>query len=392
MTIKQKLILAIGACMLALAGVTAALVGVAAERAVRYAAEQAVESAASGLGAMERADVEKLDAALRVLASHPGLIEPFRAGDRSRLLSAATPIFEDLERLHGVTHFSLHRPDRTNFVRVHMPGVHGDQVERLTLTTAAETRGASAGKELGATAFALRVVQPWLVGGELIGYLELGEEVGHFLTRLRGQTGDDYAMLVRKRDDAGRPLLRREDWAAMRAHQQRPDDWDAYPDFVVADRTAAEPAVLADVRLAGVRPGGQVLAEATRGERTAARGLVPLADAAGRQVGGVVVLHDITALHDGMGRARAGILVTLLAVAILMTLVLLALVHRLVFARLDLMTRSLEDLGSRLAGGEYDLSTPAPTGPKDEIGRFEEFFGGFLLTIGGLVKELTSRR
>jgi hypothetical protein len=392
MSIKQKLIVAIGACMLGLAGITAALVGVASERAARFAAEQAVVGAGAGLAAMERADVEKLDATLRALAAHPGLAEAFQAGDRARFLAAALPVYQDLERTHGITHLYVHATDQTNFVRVHKPEIFGDRVERATLASAVATGALAAGKELGATAFALRVVEPWVVGGRTIGYLELGEEIGHFLTRLKKQTGDDYAMLVSKRDGAGKALLEREAWAAMKARQQRPDDWDAHPDFVVVEDTAQDPTGYSGARLGAVKPAGQLLAEVSRGEQVFARGLVPLVDATGRAVGGVVVLHDITQLHDSMDRARSGILITLVAVAILMALLMLGLVQRLVFARLDRMTTTLEDLGARLAGGEYDVGKLAPTGPKDEIGRFEEFFGSFLVVIGGLVKELTARR
>jgi HAMP domain-containing protein len=378
--------------MLALAGITAGLVGVASERAVRFAAEQAVAAAAAGLQAMERADADKLDATLRALSAHPGLVAAFRARNRAAFLAIATPIFQDLKRTHGITHLYAHLPDRTNFVRVHHPEFFGDRVERSTLATAAASGALAWGKELGATAFALRVVEPWVVDGEPLGYLELGEEMGHFLTRLQGQTGDSYALLVSKRDGAGRPILQPEDWRIMRVRQRLPDDWDAFPDFAVVDDTARDPAALAGARLGAIRPGGQLLAEVARGERTFARGLVPVSDATGRQVGGVVVLHDITLLHDSMLRARAGILITLLAVAILMGLVMLALVQRLVFARLARMTSTLEDLGARLAGGEYDVGRLAATGPRDEIGRFEEFFGGFLVVLGGLVKELTARR
>lgn len=392
MTIKQKLILAIAACMLSLAAVTAALVGVASQRAVRFAAEQSVAAAAAGLVAMEQADVEKLGATLRALAVNPGLIEAFQARDRARFLAAAGPVFGDLEQAHGVTHFYVHLPDRTTFVRVHHPDLFGDPVERATLAQAMATGQLAAGKELGATAFALRVVAPWVVAGKTIGYLELGEEIGHFLTRLKAQTGDDYAMLVSKRGQDGRALLQPDAWRAMEAIQGQPDRWDAFPDFVVVDETAGDLAAISGASLGAVRPGGQLLEEVSRGARTFARGLVPVSDATGAQVGGVVVLHDITQLHDSMTRAGSGILITLLAVAILMTLVMLALVQRLVFARLSRMTTTLEDLGARLAGGEYDVGKLAPTGPKDEIGRFEEFFGEFLVVIGGLVKELTARR
>lgn len=392
MSIKQKLIVAIAASMVVLAGVTAALVEVASRRAVSFATEQALGAAAAGLAAMEQADAEKLEATLQALAAHPALVEAFQARDRARFLAVATPIFHELERAHGITHLYVHAPDRTCFVRVHRPELFGDRVERITLSTAAASRRRSAGKELGATAFALRVVVPWRVGGQVIGHLELGEEIGHFLGRLKGQTGDDYAMLVAKQDAAGAPLLRREDWAAMKGQQQRVDDWDAYPAFVVVDDTARDARAFDGAALGGLGPGGLVLGSLERGRRTFARGLVPLADAAGRQVGGVVVLHEITALQASMARARSGILITLGAVSILMALLLLALVQRLIFARLDRMTATLEDLGARLAGGEYDVGKLAASGPRDEIGRFEEFFGSFLVVIGGLVKALTTRR
>lgn len=392
MSIKQKLIAAIVGCMLALAAVTAALVEVASARSVRFAAEQAVAAAGAGLRAMEQADVEKLDATIRALAVHPGLVEAYRARDRARFLEVATPIFRELERAHGVTHFYVHLPDRTNFVRVHRPELFGDAVARPTLAAAVATRRRGAGKELGATAFALRVVEPWVVHGEIVGYLELGEEIGHFLGRLKAQTGDDYALVVSKRDGAGHPLLERPAWAAMKGAQQKPDDWDAFPDVVLVDDTAGAPADVAGVAVGGLRPSGQLLGEFTRDRRTFARGAVPVADAAGSQVGAVVVLHDISALHDGMRRARAGILITLGAVAVVLALLMVGLVQRLVFARLDRMTSSLEDLGARLAGGEYDVGRLAPSGPRDEIGRFEEFVGSFLTVIGGLVRDLTARR
>jgi hypothetical protein len=393
MSIKQKLILAISACVLVLAAITAALVGVASERAVAAAAEQAVEAAGAGLLAMERADVEKLGSVATVLCADPALAAAFRSRDRARVLALAGPAFRGLQRSHGVTHLSFHLPDRTSFLRVHEPQAFGDRIERATLAAAAETGAPAAGKELGATAFALRLVQPWEVDGERLGFIEVGEEIGHFLGRLREQSGDDFVLLIGKQDGAGRPLVERQAWAAMRARQQRPDDWEAFPRFLIADDTAGQAASLVGLDLTASGPGLRRLPDLARGDLRLARGLLPVTDVTGRQVGAVVVVHDVTALSDGLGRARTGVLIMLLAVTILMGMGLLALVQRLVFARLERLAGSLEGLGARLAGGEYDLGqAPGPAGPADEIGRLEEFLGGFLAGMGRLVKELTARR
>jgi hypothetical protein len=50
----------------------------------------------------------------------------------------------------------------------------------------------------GKIAFALRVVKPFRSEGKVIGYMEMGEEIDHFLTSIKGQTGDDYGVLVDK--------------------------------------------------------------------------------------------------------------------------------------------------------------------------------------------------
>ena len=161
MTIKQKLGTGVLACMALLTLAIGALVQIATERSVRIAAEQAVAAAGAGLEAMERADVARLDSALVALAANPALVEAFRARDRDRFLAVATPLFEALRRHHDVTHLSAHDPGRVAFARVHLPGRFGDRIERLTLRQAVASGERAAGKELGESGFALRVVVPW---------------------------------------------------------------------------------------------------------------------------------------------------------------------------------------------------------------------------------------
>jgi hypothetical protein len=216
--------------MVALALVTGAVVRAAADRTVDAAAEQAISAAALALAAAERADVEKLDATLRALSAHPGLVEAFAARDREALLAVAAPIYAKLREAHDITHFYFHDAQRTCFLRVHKPEQFGDHGDRPTLRKAAETGEVAAGKELGRAAFALRVVRPLHdAGGALVGYLELGEEIDHFLGRLRAQTGDEYGLLVEK------AFLDERSWAATR--DGRRNNWNDRPRTVVVDTT-----------------------------------------------------------------------------------------------------------------------------------------------------------
>ena len=93
-----------------------------------------------------------------------------------------------------------------------------------------------------------------------------------------------------------------------------------------------------------------------------------------------------------MTRVRTAIICTVATVAVIMAALLVWLAQRLVFARLERMTRTMEDLLARLAGGDYNVAQDMkPTGD-DEIGRFEGFVGQFLVVIEGLLKALTEQK
>jgi HAMP domain-containing protein len=386
-SIRAKLLVAIAASMLALAVFTAALVRAAGERSVRLASEQAVVAAAKALAAAERAEVEKLDATARVLSAHPGLAEAFAARDRARLLSLAAPLFAALRAEHGMTHlyFVTPEPAPTCFLRVHQPDQFGDVIARATLAKAAETKQVASGKEVGRSAFALRVVRPWYgADGKLLGYLELGEEMDRFLDHLRAQTGDHYALAV----DADAADRRTWTSARMAAAAERR----GRARTVVLDATTPDESLFdLDRGLDAVPEGGLLLDEQAQDGRIVARGVVPVRDAAGRPFGALFVLHDVTALHDGMLEVRRNVYAALVAAAAGLGGLLLVLANQLVFRRLERMIGTMQELSTRLAAGDYDVVAPRPSGA-DEIGRFEEFFGRFLQAVAGLMKELKRDR
>jgi HAMP domain-containing protein len=386
-TIRAKLVLAIVAGMAVLAAATIAITGAAAQRNVGLVAEAAVVSASAAFAAQEAGDIEKLHAGLHAIAANPAVVEAFAARDRERLLAASRELFEHLREHHDVTHWYYHLPDRTVLLRVHAPALHGDAVDRATLRKAIETDHSGSGKELGKTAFALRTVVPVRRGQELVGYLELGEEIDHFLGGMRRQTGDAYALLVRKE------RLDRLAWSEMRARTAKPDTWDARTDLVVVDATGPDVAALAaGAAFASLPEGGGKLGPIEHGERTVVRGAVPVTDAAGERVGWLFVAHDITELFRNISDTRLRVMAALLGVSVVLTLALLWLADQLVFRRLHRMIETMEDLQARLAGGDYDVALPEPEGKQDELGRFEAFFGRFLTVVAGLLRELTGRR
>jgi hypothetical protein len=248
--------------------------------------QEAVRRAAAAYAELERVDVAMLSRELDALIADPAIVEPFKARSRERLLAVARPRFEALKVKHNITHWYFHErePARTCFLRVHAPATHGDVVARDTLTQAIATQKLGAGKELGKTAFALRVVKPIRSGGVLLGYMELGEEIDHFLHRMKAATGDDYALFLDK------VRVDRRELARVRGA----DHWDERRDVVLVESTLAdERSVDIGVPLKLISDDGNALGQTRDGGRTYAFGAFPVRDAANRIVGALFVRHGV---------------------------------------------------------------------------------------------------
>jgi hypothetical protein len=239
---------------------------------------------AGAFAALERADVEMLSKALDVLVADPALVEPFQARDRARLLAAAQPVFERLKAEKNITHFYFLEPEpsRVCFLRVHAPTLFGDVVKRDTFSQAIATHQVGSGKELGKTAFALRVVKPIRVAGNVVGYMELGEEIDHFLERMKAQTGDDYALLVDKK------RVDRKELARVRGE----DRWNERPDLVLIDSTIwNERTVKLPTHFTKLPDAGREVPSWTDGSQRYAGVAFPVRNAAGEIVGAMFVRH-----------------------------------------------------------------------------------------------------
>ncbi len=255
-------------------------------RALERSGEGAVRKAAAVYEWLERQEVKKLAKALDALAADPAFVEPFRARDRKKLLAAAAPVFAKLKAEQGVTHwyFLDPEPDRTCFLRVHAPALHGDLVARDTFTLAIDTHDVAFGKELGRTAFALRIVKPIRAGGKVVGYMELGEEIDRFLERMKAQTGDDFGLLVDKRRVDRRELAR------VRGE----DRWDERKDVVLIQSTMwTEQNIDLGMPLAELPDAGTPVREWEDGNRRYGGAAFPVRDAANAVVGALFVRHEL---------------------------------------------------------------------------------------------------
>lgn len=278
-------------------------------------------------------DAARLHAALCPISRDDGVSEPFLRGDRASLLTRTEPLFERLRERHRITHFYFLDPARRVVLRVHQPDMVGDTIARTTTLQAEQSGHETQGIELGPLGtLTLRAVKPWYRDGQLVGYLELGEEIDHVSREIHDALGVDLLVLLHRRflpdgahlDDTGRP-----------------------DDPVVVSNTLGEmPAAIA-AQLSRVYHAGGKGQHSIHGERALYTAMFPLRDAGGREIGNIVVVRDVTELQTGFHES--------LATAALLSLLAGAIVFALFYVILDrverdyLRQRELETQFARLS-------------------------------------------
>jgi hypothetical protein len=230
------------------------------------------------------------DNLIKLLETDPCARSAFAAKERERLLRCTEDKFRELRSKYRVTHFYFHGPDKVNFLRVHHPRRHSDRVKRFTLDQAAERGEPARGLELGTFGtFTLRVVHPWRIDGELVGYIELGEEIDHITKRLKQILGIELIFIVDKKHTT------RGKWEEGQKMMGHPGDWNEYPGVVVSDRTiylwAPE---LAQFTQHHHRPNQEPSFQVGAEDRHFHGNGIPLLDVANRHVGHIIVLVDAT--------------------------------------------------------------------------------------------------
>jgi PAS domain S-box-containing protein len=271
---------------------------------------QVRRKAAMQVGEVEQLFLTELDSDARMLhgiadllAEDECLQQAWQLRDPNELLARSQPVFERLRARYGVTHFYFHDLDRKCFLRVHQPQRRGDPIDRFTLAEAAAGNQSAQGIELGPLGtFALRVVHPWLIEGACVGYIELGEEIGHLTKKVKRVLGQDLVFLVHK------SFLDRPQWETGMTMIGRRSDWEQFAGHAIIDSTLSEtPRELGRLLM---ETEGQTnhknVADMVLGRHSFRCGLAPLIDAAGRELGHILVMVDITEERAAL-RTLAGV-------------------------------------------------------------------------------------
>jgi HAMP domain-containing protein len=366
--IRTKVLVALVACLVVGVGGTLALMQYSFARNSQALAAESVSGAQKLFTILETREISKMTAVSEMLTVNPQVRDAFAAKDRNRLLELTAPMYSKLKS-EGITNWMFHtpEPDMAVFLRLHAPPKFGDHLNRFMDKEAARNHSIVVGNELAKAGFAVRILRPVYDNEKrLTGYVELGEELGQFIHAMKNQTGDDYGLLLSKK------YVDRQFWADSNATWKRRDNWNDNPEFVVADKTTATDSIIRfHEDLAAVPAQGKVLERFHDGNSVFVRGLFPIRDAAGNTVGAMFVVRDISGVYAAM-RHTQNILVLLIVISLALGILLvLTLLNRLVFRRLQ----HIVAVATRVVGGDY--KSEIQVGNDDEIGQFEQLFEQF---------------
>ncbi len=236
------------------------------------------------------AETRTLWALMDNIQDEPEIQQAFLAGNRSLLADLAEPWFEKISDEVGVTQFYFHSPDRRCVLRVHNQGRFGDRVCRQTLASAVENRSDTVGMELGSLgAMTLRAVRPWLVDGELIGYLELGMELQSITPDVRNALKVDIITFIDKSQ------VSEENWKRGKKVFGFTGSWDQFLNMVAVDGSLDNlPSDVINRINGGIGCGGHEKLHWQKRGRSYYGGFLHLKDFKGQLVGHHLVVWDAT--------------------------------------------------------------------------------------------------
>jgi len=237
-------------------------------------------------------ETELLSSILELVAKDEKLQNAWTAKDRSSLLQLSAPLLKEMGAKHRITHFYFHNPDRTNFLRVYDPDRFDDVVNRFTLLETVRTGQVSAGIELGKLGtLTLRVVHPWQINGNIIGYIEMGEEIDHIIEKLHNILDVELYISIYK------DFLKEENWKAGMRLLNRQNDWNLSPYAVIVSQSLKNVPQSLNVFMEKGKHEYMEMATDLKlsiNQLNYRVGVVPLFDAGEQEIGDIIILYDVT--------------------------------------------------------------------------------------------------
>jgi signal transduction histidine kinase/class 3 adenylate cyclase/CheY-like chemotaxis protein len=236
----------------------------------------------------QNAEADVLASKIYLLQLDKKLQNAYLAKDREALLRHAMPFFNAIKAQYQVTHFYFIELNKLCFLRVHHPQRYGDFIERLTLANAISQTQPSVGIELNQFGrLTLRVVYPWRINGELIGYIELAKEIKQITQTVKNIFQVELFFSINK------SFIKHADWQEGLKMSGRTGNWGLLKDTVIIEQTLSDiPKQLKDALKSFSYEAQSLIFQSDNKQYYA--GFLPLIDAGDRKLGEIIIVNDVS--------------------------------------------------------------------------------------------------
>ena len=336
---------------------------------------------------LQQDDVKMLKMGINNFLANPDTMQLFLKGDRVTLINEALPAFNK-SKILGQSVYQINKYDPNNaanltvFARVHNPAKFGDAVSRTANRVAKDTKDWASGIDLGNSGFALRVVSPILDNsGNVIGDVEFGEEIGHFLGLMSKQTGNDFVMVVNKSKVTG------DGWNTYTAGKGLRNNYNDMTSTLVIDSTLPDARIiqnqcLNENNINNAPPEGKIFSQFTSNDKTFVCGGFSFNDVNNKKIGTIVVIEDVTTLDANAKQSNMTVLIVAILSAIIIGGIMVLLVSKIVIKPLE----KIVNVSTRVAGGDFDAKIEVES--DDEIGQLAETMEQFKQIMINTAKDL----
>ena len=302
------------------------------DRRIASELERSMEAIREDMAGQARA----VTAVAATIAGEPGVAELVAANGREEIVERYQRGLAALKKDAEISLITFFRAPAVAVARIHDPKAFGDDVSqrRGTVVQAIREGRTVAGVEPGRAALSIFASVPLVVGGKTIGVVDAGTMLSDaYFQRLKKAHGLDLAVQI-ARD--GR--------------------------FETQNTTFPEKTLLAEAEAKAAFDGASVRTTVSKGDRSLAVTAFPLADFAGRKIGILELVSDVTA---AVRESRQTLWLTV-AGSIVVALIALALFSWFAIS-LARPIRELTVAMNELAGGKLETEVEGKT-RSDEIG------------------------
>ncbi|MFA7484534.1 MAG: histidine kinase dimerization/phospho-acceptor domain-containing protein, partial [Phycisphaerae bacterium] len=257
-----------------------------------------------------------LNSLLDSIKQNETLQTAFTQHSKNALLSKSESFFKETNERYRITHLHFYLPDGSPFLAANAYAHNKSDSKRITLKQSIENKKIATGIELEPCGnIIVNSVHPWIIDSRITGYIELGVNIQHIISRLKRTLGVELIFTVNKSH------IDREKWQQCAAANGQKADWELFSHFVVIHNTMADTiANFAEHIRYTPASYGTILLDIEENGRSYKGGYIQLVNSAGQNLGDIIVLDDITDKIISQTQAAKTLIIICAAIAIILYL------------------------------------------------------------------------